>query len=177
MHRLTVLLMAAAASAAHAELYRWVDPQTGSVKFSNSPPAWIEGTKAPAPRVDVIPYGGKPEPEAAPAAPAAVQKPAAALPKPEAASATPEAAAPRAEAASDASALEAAWRRELQGMTALVTRPNLDLGNLEVQQQIQRYESLSAELDRRDPGGIARRRAEQASVAERLRSKPAAAAK
>ena len=96
MHRLTVLLLAVAASAAHAELYRWVDPQTGSVTFSNSPPAW---------------------------------------------------------------------------------GPNLDLGNAEVQAQVQRYESRSADLDRRDPAGIVRRRAEQASVMERLRSKPAAAAK
>ena len=86
MHRLTVLLLAAAASTAHAELYRWVDPQTGSVKFSNSPPAWIEGANAPAPSVEVIPYNVKPAPEAAPAlaAPVRAPKPAAA-PKPGAA--------------------------------------------------------------------------------------------
>ena len=157
MSRLTAFVLAAAAFAAHAELYRWVDPGSGSVKFSNSPPAWIEGADAPAPRVDVIPYNVKPVPEAAPA----LAVPAAA-PKPEAAP-RPEAVAP--------SALEATWRSQLQGLSALTARPTQELGSTEVQRQVQSYESLSAELDRRDPEGIARRRAEQASVIERLRSK------
>lgn len=45
------------ATAAHADLYRWIDPETGSVKFSNVPPASRAG-------VQVIPYrGAAPVPE------------------------------------------------------------------------------------------------------------------
>ena len=41
-------------SAAHADLYRWVDPETGSVKFSNNPPPWYERGSGPA--VERVPY-------------------------------------------------------------------------------------------------------------------------
>ena len=55
MDRLPLSLLAAAllaAPAAHADLYRWVDPATGSVKLSNYPP--------PAGRPsEVIPYSGQ----------------------------------------------------------------------------------------------------------------------
>ena len=45
---------------AQADLYRWVDPQSGSVKFSSVPPDWYgdplrEGV---APRVEVLRYQG-----------------------------------------------------------------------------------------------------------------------
>jgi len=39
------------ATTAHADLYRWIDPETGSVKFSNVPPASQTG-------VQVVPYRG-----------------------------------------------------------------------------------------------------------------------
>lgn len=39
-------------TAAHADLYRWIDPETGSVKFSNVPPASQTG-------VQVVPYRGR----------------------------------------------------------------------------------------------------------------------
>jgi len=45
---------------AAADLYRWVDPQTGSVKFSSYPPPWF-GDPAQArraPKVEVIPARG-----------------------------------------------------------------------------------------------------------------------
>ena len=41
-------------SAAHADLYRWVDPGSGSVKYSNTPPPWFERGGGPA--VERIPY-------------------------------------------------------------------------------------------------------------------------
>jgi hypothetical protein len=41
-------------SAAHADLYRWVDPQSGSIKLSNTPPPWYERGGGPA--VERIPY-------------------------------------------------------------------------------------------------------------------------
>jgi len=58
-----ILLAALAAPLpAHADLYRWVDPQSGSVKFSSVPPDWYgdplrEGI---APRVEVLRYRGPP---------------------------------------------------------------------------------------------------------------------
>ena len=39
MRKLAYCLLLAALPA-HADLYRWVDPQSGSVKFSNLPPPW-----------------------------------------------------------------------------------------------------------------------------------------
>jgi len=43
-------------SAAHADLFRWVDPATGSVKFSNSPPPWYDSGSGPA--VERVPAQG-----------------------------------------------------------------------------------------------------------------------
>ena len=60
MFALAFLLLS---SAAHADLYRWVDPETGSVKISNTPPPWHE--RGAGPQVEVIPYAG---PAAKPAA-------------------------------------------------------------------------------------------------------------
>ena len=44
---------------AHADLYRWVDPETGSVKFSSYPPPWYgdEAMQRRAPKVERIPSG------------------------------------------------------------------------------------------------------------------------
>ena len=58
--RLFFLLGLAFSLPAHADLYRWVDPQSGSVKFSSVPPDWHgdplrEGV---APRVEVLRYQG-----------------------------------------------------------------------------------------------------------------------
>jgi hypothetical protein len=41
-------------SAAHADLFRWVDPESGSVKYSNSPPPWYETGSGP--QVERVPY-------------------------------------------------------------------------------------------------------------------------
>ncbi|HEY8067461.1 MAG TPA: DUF4124 domain-containing protein [Burkholderiales bacterium] len=51
-----VLLLLHAAPAA-ADLYRWIDPETGSVKFSSYPPPWYGDPAAErrAPKVEVIP--------------------------------------------------------------------------------------------------------------------------
>jgi len=45
---------------AAADLYRWVDPETGSVKFSSYPPPWYgdEKLERRAPRVEHIPPRG-----------------------------------------------------------------------------------------------------------------------
>jgi hypothetical protein len=70
-----------------ADLYRWVDPETGSVKFSSYPPPWYgdENLEKRSPKVEHIPPrspGGstqtEPVTEGAAKPPA---KPAAALPE------------------------------------------------------------------------------------------------
>jgi len=50
-----VLLLVWADHAA-ADLYRWVDPETGSIKFSSYPPPWYgdEAKQRRAPKVEVI---------------------------------------------------------------------------------------------------------------------------
>jgi hypothetical protein len=53
MKPLLVALLAAS-TLAHADLYRWVDPESGSVKLSNTPPPWYERGGGPA--VERIPY-------------------------------------------------------------------------------------------------------------------------
>ena len=63
------MLLAFASLAAHADLYRWVDPETGSVKFSSYPPPWYgdEKLEKRAPKVEHIPPrgpGGSAPPEA-----------------------------------------------------------------------------------------------------------------
>jgi len=81
-----MLVWAAPYSApAAADLYRWVDPETGSIKFSNAPPRWYgdPALERGAPKVEVIPErssapssGPRPEIEAKPK-PAAQPEPAA----------------------------------------------------------------------------------------------------
>jgi len=53
------LLLCVWANHAAADLYRWVDPETGSVKFSSYPPPWFgDAAKVPrAPKVEHIPAG------------------------------------------------------------------------------------------------------------------------
>ena len=82
-------------SSAHADLYRWVDPESGSVKLSNSPPPWYERGAGPA--VELIPY----------AAPRA--RPAAADPF----------------APPSVGALQARWREELLAFSSQPTRERL----------------------------------------------------
>jgi len=71
-----------AAPGAQAQLYRWVDPATGSVKFSNAPPAWVREERT-GPAVEMIPsLRAQPTKPEAPPKPVAA-KPAAAAPDPD----------------------------------------------------------------------------------------------
>ena len=118
---LTVLLILAA-GAVHADLYRWVDPQSGSVKYSSVPPP---GSQA---GVQVIPYRASAVPAPAPAS----------------------------------AALELRWRELLAGISAAAP------GSPGLPQRIQDLTAASAELDRIDPAGSARRRGEAQAVLQRL---------
>jgi uncharacterized protein DUF4124 len=135
-----LLLGLALALPAYADLYRWIDRETGSVKYSNLPPPWYgdplrEGV---SPAVEVLRYqpAGKPPAEAA---------------------------------TGGIAQLEERWRSMLQFLSIMPQRADFDRAGQGFRQQIQAFEAVRAELDRQDPAGAARRRAEQASVLERLR--------
>jgi len=132
---------------AHADLYRWVDRETGSVKFSNTPPAWYgdpEKERA-APAVEVIRYRG-------PGAPA----------KP-----PPDSSAPA--TANAVAALEARWAELVKFFASLPATTDFSRAGTGIRQRIEAYQALSAELDRLDPAGATRRRAQEAGIIETIR--------
>jgi len=134
--------MAFAAFPAHADLYRWIDRESGSVKFSNVPPPWYGDAEKErgAPAVEVIQYRG----------PGAPSKPAA----PEIAPAPP----------SPLAALETRWARLMQFFAGLPATTDFSRAGAGIQQQLEAYQAVSAELDRLDPAGAPRRRAREADV-------------
>lgn len=151
-----VLLAALAAFPAHADLYRWVDPETGSVKFSSVPPPWYGDPQKQrgAPAVQVLPYrapGGR-----------------SAKPAPEADGA---AAAKRAIAA-----LEERWAELVRFFASLPPGTDFIRGGAAIRQQLEAYQALAAELDRLDPGGAQRRRLQEAGPVDNVRKALQAAA-
>jgi Domain of unknown function (DUF4124) len=54
MKALFLLLLLVLPLVAYADLYRWVDPESGSVKLSNTPPPWYETGSGP--KVERIPF-------------------------------------------------------------------------------------------------------------------------
>jgi hypothetical protein len=144
--RLVLMIACLAAAPAHADLYRWVDPQTGSVKLSSYPPPWFgdQALELNAPAIEVIvdqaPGAAKP---AAPVKPSA--------------------------AASVLSALESRLAGLTQFFSALPSNQDFSRAGSGIQQQLEAYQAVSAELDRLDPAGAARRRAQEVGVIETLR--------
>ncbi len=121
-----------------ADLYRWVDPQTGSVKFSSAPPPWYETERGP--QVERIPYQG-------PAArPAGADKPG---------------------AGGSIAVLEARWRQSLRTLAATLAKDGPGAPTEAARQQLEAFQTISAELDRLDPGGRDRRRAAQQSLLQK----------
>jgi hypothetical protein len=132
------------ATAADADLYRWIDPESGSVKYSSVAPTWYgDGERqGRAPAVEVVPYeplGVSPR-------------------KPEG--------APR-PGGTAVAALEARWRALLQGFSTL-TKSDFENAGRGLGEQLQAYQALVAELERQDPAGTARRRAQEVPVMEKL---------
>jgi Domain of unknown function (DUF4124) len=126
-------LLLVLAAPAHADLYRWVDPDTGSVTFSNLPPA------NPELRPELLPYRSPPKPAAS-------------------------------AAANSLTVLEARWRALV---LQLASRSPQDMGHDRgaLREELEAYEALRAELDRRDPAGAPRRAAETGALVERLRQR------
>ncbi|MGH8723399.1 MAG: DUF4124 domain-containing protein [Burkholderiales bacterium] len=144
--KVLVLLAGLVALPAHADLYRWIDRETGSVKYSNFPPPWFGDPEKErrSPAVEVIPYR---DPRAA--KPAATDKP------------SPAAAA--------IAGLQARWTELARSFAALPATTDFERAGPGLRQQIEAYQVLSAELDRLDPAGAARRRAQEPAVVEVLR--------
>lgn len=144
------LLLAAALLAlpVEADMYRWIDRETGSVKFSNTPPPWFGDPEKErqSPRVEVIKYRGPAE-----------------KPKPGPA---PQGAGPEARTLAT---LEARWLELARFFASLPPGADLERANASIRQQAQAYQALSAELDRLDPGGTARRRSQEAALIESVR--------
>jgi len=136
-----LLLLLGVALPAHADLYRWVDPDSGSVKFSNLPPT--DGRA----NAELMPYRGV---------------------APQAASAATTAAKPKPAAAPPLEALQARWSEMLTQLTGTSSQ-DLSRGGEGLRQKMEAYEAVRVELDRVDPAGAARRTNETRTVLERLR--------
>ena len=135
-----LLLLLCLAAPAHADLYRWIDPETGSVKLSSLPPS-DSGVNA-----EVVSYRAPPAPK--PPATAAVSR-----------SST---------AGNSIQVLETRWSEIMKQLTGL-TPQDFQRGGEGLKQHIEAYEAVRVELDRLDPAGAARRNAESTSVFDRLR--------
>lgn len=133
---------------ASADLYRWVDRESGSVKLSSTPPPWFGDPERGrgTPPVEVIQYRGS----AAPPKPVA----------PEAGSKTE---------------LERRWRGALQQVAVIAERPDIDRLMPQLQEVVRTAETLRAELNRIDPDGAAARERELRGTLEKLRRSPPAA--
>ena len=109
----------------HRDLYRWVDRQTGSVRYSTSPPPWYGDPEKErtSPPVEVIRDN----------APGAAAKP------------TPK----------------ARWRELNRFFNSLPPGTDFARPAEGLRSQIEAYQTLSRELDRLDPAGAERRRAQR----------------
>lgn len=141
---------------AAADLYRWVDPETGSVKYSSYPPPWYGDPEKErrAPKVERLPAGY--------ASPPAVTEPDA--------SGKPAARAPSADAPSFLlSSLEARRKAIMQLLASLPQREDFARSGAGLQQHMLAYQAVAAEMDRLDPKGAAARRAEAQPLLDKLR--------
>jgi hypothetical protein len=141
-------LLVALALVAHADLYRWVDPATGIIKYSSQPPS------DPGIVPDILRYNAPPPPKPAPAKPVPPNAPAAAPTVPP-----------------GVAELEARWR-SLAAQFVAIPPQELQAGSDRVRQQMQALEAARTELDRVDPGGTARRGAEMAALLQRSLNRP-----
>ena len=139
MRALALSLLGLFALPAHADLYRWIDPDSGSVKLSSMPPS------DPRVSAELVPFRGAAAP--APATPAAPK------PKP---------------AAGPVAALETRWSELLTQLTGAAPQ-DFNRASDGLRQQMEAYEAVRVELDRLDPAGAARRRNESSSILDRLR--------
>lgn len=150
---LTVVLAAVAADVA-AELYRWRDPQTGTIKYSSYPPPWYgdESREATAPKVEVL---GDRDAEAA------SRKPADEMAE---------------KVAEVIRFMEQRRQQLLSRMTVARASAGFDPAEPGFKADLQAYQAVTRELDKFDPRGAAARRRADARVFENLGIETGAAA-
>ena len=146
--RALVLALLLYSLCAHADLYRWVDRQSGSVKYSSTPPPWYGDPEKErrSPPVEVIRYN----------APGAAAKP------------TPQEESAKTNAATIAT-MEARWLELTKFFASLPPSTDYARAGEGIRPQIQAYETLSRDLDRLDPAGAERRRAQRPPALNLLR--------
>jgi hypothetical protein len=142
--RFSLLLLAVWVLPAHADLYRWVDPETGTVKFSSYPPPWYgnEELQKRRPKVEHIPERSKPGSFGAPADPVAE---------------------PARDAGPDLNALEGQRRAILRQLGDSAGPPGAG-----AKQQLESLAALMEQLDKLNPEGAAARRAEAEALLQKL---------
>ena len=141
--RLSFLVLFSWLSCVHADLYRWIDPETGSIKFSSYPPPWYgdAAQERRAPKVEHIPQR-KPG--------TAVETPA---PPPAAAAAKPAAGTPE--------TLEQRRKALLAQLLEVLTSPTAASpeealrGLLAIAEPMREFRSVEAALAQADPAGRA----------------------
>jgi hypothetical protein len=134
-----IALLLVATAPAYADLYRWIDPDTGSVRLSTLPPS------DPRASAELLPYRGMAQKPPPPTAAAGAARQSASMPELE------------------------AQLRQLYSRLAAATPQDLANGGGAFRQQLLRYESVRAQLDSLDPAGAQRRAAEATSLMARLR--------
>jgi hypothetical protein len=142
---------------AAADLYRWVDPESGSVKFSSYPPPWYgdAAQERRAPKVEHIPARRD--------APARRDEPAR---DQDGAQARPPGAGQQI-----ALALEALNERRkalLAAFESLQRPEDFSRAGAGLRQQYEAYQAVTVEMDRLDPKGAERRNAVNQPVLERI---------
>jgi hypothetical protein len=136
---------------AAADLYRWVDPGSGSVKFSSYPPPWYS---------EEIQQRGMPKVERIPArsdAPARRDDPEKARP-----------AGVGQELSKALEILETKRKALMASFGSLPRGEDFSRAGEGLRQQVETYDALTAELDRMDPRGAERRRAAAQPLMERI---------
>ena len=124
-------------SVALADLYRWLDPETGSVKYSSYPPPWYGNAAAErrAPKVVLIPAAS--DTAARPAAPGKAQEGGRAM-----------------------ETLEARRKAVLQQLPALAAQDGSARAGSALKTQLEAYATIADRIDKLDPAGAAARRGE-----------------
>ncbi len=139
-----VVLLLLRAGPAAADLYRWVDPESGSVKFSSYPPPWYgdAATQRHGPKVEVIPARDN----------ASRQGPA----------------DKEGESSRAMESLEARRKALLQQIPALAAQGGVARSGPALQKLVEAYAGIADQMDKLDPAGAAARRGELQMLVEKI---------
>ncbi len=139
-----VVLLLLRAGPAAADLYRWIDPETGSVKFSSYPPPWYgdAAVQRHGPKVEVIPARDN----------ASRQGPA----------------DKAGESSRAIESLEARRKAVLQQIPALAAQGGAARSGPALQKLVETYAVISDQMDKLDPQGAAARRGELQMLVEKI---------